>query len=550
MNQLLTVETERVDDIPVLLTHMQRMGLPALINDHFPTHGNRTGLDVGHLLAVWLAYILSRGDHRLSHVQPWVDKRLHTLNHTLEADFTPLDWTDDRLAAVLRLLSQDRHWQAFEQALCGRLLRVYALEAKTVRIDTTSASGYWSISDGGLFQFGHSKDYRPDLPQVKVALATLDPLGLPVATDVIEGHRADDPLYIPAVERVRKTLDQKGLLYVGDCKMAALGTRAFLARGGDHYLCPLAKAQCPEARRAAYLASEAAQDPVAITDRDSRRVAEAFEVNERLTAETPDGEPFTWIERRLVVRSLGQAEAAEKALQGRLAKAEAHLAKLNERGRGKRRYDERGAFEARVEAILKRHKVTGLLQVEIEEEITTRTVRAYGDQPLRIQWRRRFSVSTRRDSQALAAHLAGLGWRVYATNHDGLTLSQAVWAYRGQYVLERSFGRLKGQPLSLSPMYLQRDDHATGLVRLLSLGLRVLILLEFVVRRQLALEQAKLSGVYAGNPKRATARPTAELLLEAFKDITLTVPQVRILALLGFVVEIYTGLCRESVKPP
>lgn len=565
MNQPLTVETERVDDIPVLLTHMQRMGLASLVNDHFPTHGNRDGLDVGHLVAVWLAYILSRGDHRLSHVQPWVEKRLHTLEHTMEGEITPLDWTDDRLAAVLRLLSEDAPWQAFEQALCARLLRVYALEATTVRIDTTSASGYFAVTEGGLFQFGHSKDHRPDLPQVKVALSTLDPLGLPVATDVLEGHRADDPLYIPAVERVRKTLNRQGLLYVGDCKMAALDTRAFIARGGDAYLCPLAKAQCPEAQRAAYLASEAALCPVAISDREGHCLAEAFEVNETLTAEH-DGEPITWLERRLVVRSLGQAEAAKKALQGRLAKAEAQLAKLNERGRGRGRYPQRSAFEARVEAILKRHQVEALLRVRIEQEIEQRRVRAYGDKPTRIQWRRRFCVSVERDEAAFAEHLARLGWRVYATNHAGVTLSQAVWAYRSQYVLERSFGRLKGRPLSLSPMYLQRDDHATGLIRLLSLGLRVLILLEFVVRRQLASEQATLSGVYAGNPKRATSRPTAELLLEAFKDITLTVvvlpggrhyhltpltaPQVRILVLLGFAVEIYTGLCRESVKPP
>ena len=116
-------------------------------------------------------------------------------------------------------------------------MRVYALEAATVRIDTTSTSGYWSVTAGGLFQFGHSKDHRPDLPQLKVALSTLDPLGLPVATDVLEGNRADDPLYIPSVERVRKALKKKELLYVGDAKMAVLETRAFIAAGGDHYLC-------------------------------------------------------------------------------------------------------------------------------------------------------------------------------------------------------------------------------------------------------------------------------------------------------------------------
>ena len=41
-------------------------------------------------------------------------------------------------------------------------------------------------------QFGHSKDHRPDLPQVKVMQAVLDPLGMPLATDVVAGSRADE----------------------------------------------------------------------------------------------------------------------------------------------------------------------------------------------------------------------------------------------------------------------------------------------------------------------------------------------------------------------
>ena len=78
-----------------------------------------------------------------------------------------------------------------------------------------------------MFQFGFSKDHRPDLPQVKVVLSTLDPSGMPVATDVVAGHRADDPLYVPAIQRVRHGLDRNGLLYVGDIKMGALDKRAF-----------------------------------------------------------------------------------------------------------------------------------------------------------------------------------------------------------------------------------------------------------------------------------------------------------------------------------
>lgn len=144
----------------------------------------------------------------------------------------------------------------------------------------------------------------------------------------------------------------------------------------------------------------------------------------------------------------------------------------------------------------------------------------------------------------------------------GLT---SVLAYRSEYLVERSLGRLKGRPLSLRPMYVQRDDHATGLIRLLSIALRVLTLLEFVVRRGLAAEETTLSGLYASNPKRETARPIAERLLAAFKEITLTVIegasqvyrhltalsplQERILELLGFSSRVYRRLCTVSHEP-
>jgi hypothetical protein len=47
MKDPLTMTTERVDDIPLLLAHMQRVGLARLLDAHFPTHGKRQGLSLG-----------------------------------------------------------------------------------------------------------------------------------------------------------------------------------------------------------------------------------------------------------------------------------------------------------------------------------------------------------------------------------------------------------------------------------------------------------------------------------------------------------------------
>jgi transposase len=167
-----------------------------------------------------------------------------------------------------------------------------------------------------LFQFGHSKDRRPDLPQVKVMLAALDPLGLPVATDVLPGQRADAPLYMPAIARVRESRQSPGLLSVCDCKMAALETRACLQAGSNFYLCPWSALQLPAAVLQDYLGPVwAGEQALTVITRERangqrERLAEGYERVETQTAVSA-GQPLTWPERRLVVRSRQPAQAGE-----------------------------------------------------------------------------------------------------------------------------------------------------------------------------------------------------------------------------------------------
>ena len=368
MAETLTIVNERVDDIPVLLAHLARLGLQPLLDEHFPTHGNWVGLSLGWVSVLWLTHILSEGDHRLNHVAPWAKQRLHTLQGCTGQPVHPLDVSDDRLATVLEVLSDDRRWRAFEGALNQHTWRVYDLRPACVRLDSTTANGHWSVTADGLFQFGHSKDHRPDLPQVKIMVSALDPLGMPVATDVVPGQRADDPLYIPAITRVREGLRRRGLLYVGDCKMGALETRAFIQAGGDTYWCPLSETQLPPAILADSLTPVwTGEQPLRLIHRTPpggppELIAEGFEPVEPGTAEVA-GHRYSWQERRLVIRSCQLAQAGERGLRGRLAKAQAEITALNTRGRGRRRCADPSALREAVDTILARDRGQGLLPV-------------------------------------------------------------------------------------------------------------------------------------------------------------------------------------------
>jgi len=142
MTTELTITTERVDDFPLLLETMKRMGLPEIIDRHLKRHGLHQGLSWGWIGAIRLAHILTQGDHRKEPVQQWVKQAQETIAWITGQTISDLDFTDDRLTALLRRLSRAETWQQIEQELGQNLLRVYELKPKRVRVDATTVSGY------------------------------------------------------------------------------------------------------------------------------------------------------------------------------------------------------------------------------------------------------------------------------------------------------------------------------------------------------------------------------------------------------------------------
>jgi len=94
--------------------------------------------------------------------------------------------------------------------------------------------------------------------------------------------------------------------------------------------------------------------------------------------------------------------------------------------------------------------------------------------------------------------------------------------YRNEYRVERLFNRLKSR-VHIAPLFVTLNDQIEGLTYLLTLGVRVLTVMEFVLRRSLQTGQAKLPGLHPENKQKRTDTPTAERLLKAFADVSLTI---------------------------
>jgi len=555
---------ERVDDIPLLIGLMIKLKWPEIIDTHIGKHGNHKGLSNG-----WLAYILSEGDHRKSYVRDWVWARRHVIEKLIGQTVREVDFTDDRLGILLKYLSCPETCEAFDKAFWQSMNKVDVIEITGIRVDTTTSYGYHQIKEGGVMQLGVSKDHRPDLPQLKLVSAAAEPTGHLITCDVVPGNRADDPLYLPIINRVREILKRTGLLYAGDCKMAAINTRASLVAKGDYYLMPLPMTgdTAEEMERWISQVTEGDQEIELIWD-DKRLFGGGYEF-ERPQSATIDGNEIQWQERVIVIKSRGLAKQQTEHLKEKLAQAIEALYKLTPPpGRGKRQYRDEDALKTAIDEILKRFGVEGLLQVswKREEEKIVKFVgkgRGSADRPTRTEVKVRYQITqVERDEKAITMRQYRLGWRAYASNapKEEYSLNALILHYNGGCCLERGFHLMKDKPLGISPLFVSLDDQIQGLTYLLTLGWRLLTWIEIQVRKRLAQAQEKIYDLYPGQASRATSQPTATRLLTAFcrKEISLSFVQigdqshchvthladlhVKILTLLGLSTSIYTQL--------
>src|SRR5207245_2660767 len=91
-----------------------------------------------------------------------------------------------------------------------------------------------------------------------------------------------------------------------------------------------------------------------------------------------------------------------------------------------------------------------------------------------------------RQEDTIADRCQRFGWKAFVTNarQKRLSLQEAVLCYRNEYRVERIFNRLKSR-VYIAPLFVKLNEQIEGLTYLLTLGIRVLTVMEFVLRRSL-----------------------------------------------------------------
>jgi len=225
------------------------------------------------------------------------------------------------------------------------------------------------------------------------------------------------------------------------------------------------------------------------------------------------------------------ADQQAAGLEKRLCHAETKLAALTPpRGRGKRQMTDEATLLAAIDLVLTEHRVHGLLrvtwhkQVEQSPQYVGRGRGSVHREKRVIEKTRSHITHIARQADPIAALRQRLGWKAFVTNATPkqLSLQEAVLCYRHEYRVERIFNRLKSRG-HIAPLFVKLNDQIEGLTYLLTLGVRVLTVMAFVLRRSLQTDQTKLPSLPPENKQKMTDKPTAERILKAFADVSLTI---------------------------
>ncbi len=527
------ISIERIGSIPLILNTLKKSGFIDLVNEEFPTHKNWEGLPIGETVAIWICYLLTRNDHRMCKVEGWIRPRGQIFREFFKKPIFQKYFSDDRLARILDKFSVSEDWNTFEMRFNETFIRVYGIDMDLIRIDMTTANSGGIVTEDGILQFGNAKD-DPDRPQIKIGLATMDSLGIPYTVSVVPGNSADDPLYVPIIQRVLKYAAKKGLLFLGDCKMGAILTRGFVAMNDAYYVCPLSEVS--HSSEAILTAKQSFSECNGSFTRVFREyengeikcIAEGFEKTISRSTQV-DGTSISWSERLVYAKSFAHEKKELAKLDLSIKRAYDEILLMNVRKQGKKVLQNLTEVQEKVDTILKKYKVHDMLDVSIEETSTTDTKSKNGNKPERTIVSTLFHVTPHLEESAYQKAKELFGWRVYATNKsaEDLSFENVVLSYRDQFIIEHEFHRLKGVCLSLTPIYLQKDNRIDGLVKFLTIALRVLGLLEIPLHNSIKKRGSSLDGLFDYNPKKSLDKPKAERVLELFDEIHLSTVRVR-----------------------
>jgi transposase len=485
--------------LPVVADFCQRLDLQGIVDRACPVREVAT-LTHGQVICALVANRLT-SPTPLRRVEDWA--RAWAVAEVFGVP--PEALNDDRIGRALDAIAPGL--DQLVGSVGARAIAAFGLDTARLHWDMTSISLYGAYEepeDGFVApRFGHPKDRRPDLKQVQTGLGVTGDGGVPVFHRAYDGGAGEVAQVAGAMRALRTLAGPRRLLLVGDSKLVSYANLRDLLAAEVDFIAPASKTYVP-AEVLAALDPKAATPVDYVAERDRGKPPDQrgrYRVVEdvMVLAGKRQRDPVLRL-RRVFVWSSARAGAAATARARKLERARGDLERLTH-GLGGRHYPDIEAVQARLAAIVRSRRVTGLLRAEVGVDPAT-------GKPTLVWWF---------DPVALEREQATDGWYGLLTNLDPAQVDAAevLARYKGQEVVERRYGSFKG-PLAVAPMFVQSNRRIQALVTVICLALLIFCLVERQVRRAIAPE-VTLDGLYVGQP----AKPTGRLIFQALAGLRL-----------------------------
>ena len=517
----LALQTERLGALPLINHFLGRLGLEAQLTHFVPTHDRRIRLPYAKGLGVLLRSILVEREpmYRQQETVSGFAARAFGL------DAASVGYVgDDAVGRALDHLFDAERGALLTEVVVGAVEH-FALSLDELHNDSTTVRfcGQYRQARGRKLRgkrapfitHGHSKDHRPDLKQLLFILTTSEDGGVPVQFRCEHGNANDSRTHQQTWEALCRAAGRTDFLYVADAKLCAREPMDHIDGRGGRFVCVMPRSRQEDAEFREWLQTHEPNWTLVRERAHPRRRAgprERWWVF-RYPLPSREGWPVIWVYSSLL------ALHQEQRRREHLARAVQELEDLNAKLAGPRPRRRTGQeLHAAVAEILRAHKVTHYLAVELVKDETHRFRQASRGRPgantqyvrkTRTFWR----LTWRIDEDKIAYDRKSDGMYPLLTNDRTLTDAQVLEAHKRQPTIEKRFAQTK-TVFEIAPVLLKNEGRVEALFFIYFLALLVQGLIERELRR--AMQREGISELPLYPEERTTHRPTAEQIFRLF----------------------------------
>lgn len=249
-----TLAGRRLGALPLINQIAGRMGLARLLDKHMALPDVRMRLTPATVIQIVIANLVLC--HRpLYALAEWAAPYDAHLLGLQEGD--ALFLTDDRIGRALDLLFDADRGALLTELIVG-VVGEFSLDLSQLHNDSTSIKlqGEFAGLDGSVrgakptaaAARGHSKDHRPDLPQLACILTVSCDGAVPVTYRLADGNTNDDPTHIPTWDTLVTLTGTPDFLYVADCKLASTEAMTHIDSHGGRFVTVLPRTRALQGR--------------------------------------------------------------------------------------------------------------------------------------------------------------------------------------------------------------------------------------------------------------------------------------------------------------